>query len=431
MKALDRPSFTIKDEKSFVNLFKFFQKAKQKRNFDYYAPIFLKVWKHAHSQVQFLIQLFKIGQIDYINWSENFPKKRTANLEFNQNYKYNQLNPPVIQLWACLDLLELLIELSDSEFYVEIRQLFEYPIQKCPDILIVGLTQIQPSNGGAMLDEIFSQLFPNYLTNHANSIQILEQIWKTNSELLISAICELYKRENKKENTSLNLSRVLDITQSIQDSLLPLANWNDYQFSVSLGILAGKREFLHFEQWIHQRIQTIGNPFISALIQYVDDYVIEPIKEAGQKPLPNAQGQISYDNILEKAQLSLELITLICENLLSIKAEQLSLKNQEAFYNMYTSLTQYFPQIGAQSASNPDVDASANNIFTRYYNEQLSIQDMVKSMKKFQSSKQQFEKEVYACIITSLINEFNFHDQYPLKDIGLTGTLIGTFISEQ
>eukprot|EP00825_Cyclidium_porcatum_P009846 TRINITY_DN15034_c0_g1_i6.p1 TRINITY_DN15034_c0_g1~~TRINITY_DN15034_c0_g1_i6.p1 ORF type:complete len:335 (+),score=57.81 TRINITY_DN15034_c0_g1_i6:126-1130(+) len=125
MKALDKPNFNIKDEKSFINLFKFFQKMKQKRSFEYYQPLFLKPWKNAHSQIQFLFHLFKIGQIDYLCWNDCFPTKKIVNLEFNQNYKYNQLSPPVIQLWACLDLLELLINLSDCEYYVEIRQLFE------------------------------------------------------------------------------------------------------------------------------------------------------------------------------------------------------------------------------------------------------------------------------------------------------------------
>lgn len=110
-----------------------------------------------------------------------------------------------------------------------------------------------------------------------NSTQILEWIWANNEELLISTICELYKRENKKENNSLNLSRVLDITQYIKDSLIALTNWNDYHFSVSLGILAGKREFLHFDQWIAERIRTVGNPFISALLSYVEEQVIAPI----------------------------------------------------------------------------------------------------------------------------------------------------------
>lgn len=88
---------------------------------------------------------------------------------------------------------------------------------------------------------------------------------------MISAICELYKRENKKENTSLNLSRVLDISQQIKDSLKALTAWTDYSFSVSLGILAGKREFLNYEQWINERIKHSGNPFVSAVLDYLQE----------------------------------------------------------------------------------------------------------------------------------------------------------------
>lgn len=63
---------------------------------------------------------------------------------------------------------------------------------------------------------------------------MLESIWKNNEDLLISAICELYNRENRRENSSLNLSRVLDITQSIPELLIKLVNWNDFNFSVIL-----------------------------------------------------------------------------------------------------------------------------------------------------------------------------------------------------
>lgn len=48
---------------------------------------------------------------------------------------------------------------------------------------------------------------------------------------------------------------MLDITQEIKDSLLPIVNSKDNAFSVSLGILAGKRDFLHFDQWINERIK--------------------------------------------------------------------------------------------------------------------------------------------------------------------------------
>ena len=48
----------------------------------------------------------------------------------------------------------------------------------------------------------------------------------------------------------MNLSRVLDITQEIKDSFMTIVNCADYKFAVNLGILAGKRDFLHFDVWI-------------------------------------------------------------------------------------------------------------------------------------------------------------------------------------
>jgi len=83
----------------------------------------------------------------------------------------------------------------------------------------------------------------------------LEHLWKYNEELVISAVAEVFK----KENSSLNLSRVLDICQEIKNSLLPIVNSCDYDFSVGLGILADKRDFLHFDQWICERIKTGKN----------------------------------------------------------------------------------------------------------------------------------------------------------------------------
>jgi hypothetical protein len=66
-----------------------------------------------------------------------------------------------------------------------------------------------------------------------------------------------------------------------------------------LAILAGKREFLHFEPWITDRIKNAGNPFLRATLAYIEDHLLAPIRkliEAGQ--------HFSYEVVLEKAQLS-------------------------------------------------------------------------------------------------------------------------------
>ena len=77
----------------------------------------------------------------------------------------------------------------------------------------------------------------------------------------------------------MNLSRVLDITQEVRDSLLAIVYCQDYQFAVHLGILAGKRDFLHYDVWIQSRIKDVGTPFINALIKYFQELIIVPVSD--------------------------------------------------------------------------------------------------------------------------------------------------------
>lgn len=126
-----------------------------------------------------------------------------------------------------------------------------------------------------MLDELLSILLPLFLGNHANSSIVLQKLFELNKSLFIRGICELCKHDQK----LMNLSRVLDITQEVKDSLIPIVYCEDYNFAVNLGILAGKRDFLHYDVWIKSRIKDVGTPFINALIKYIQDHIITPVSE--------------------------------------------------------------------------------------------------------------------------------------------------------
>jgi hypothetical protein len=61
--------------------------------------------------------------------------------------------------------------------------------------------------------------------------------------------------------------------------LIAIVYCEDYEFAVSLGILAGKRDFLHYDVWIKNRLKDIGTPFIDALLKYLNEYIIGPLTE--------------------------------------------------------------------------------------------------------------------------------------------------------
>ena len=122
----------------------------------------------------------------------------------------------------------------------------------------------------------------------------------------------------------MNLSRVLDITQEIKESLLPIVNCEDYYFAVNLGILAGKRDFLHYDVWLKGRIEAVGTPFIKALLKYIKEHIITPIMEYMKKhmnPSQNAmdvsQEQIEThkQQVLERSHLSREKLCITIEHL--------------------------------------------------------------------------------------------------------------------
>lgn len=140
---------------------------------------------------------------------------------------------------------------------------------------MLNLSKCTFTNGNILIDELFSILLPPFLTNHANSIPVLKKLWEYNQALMIRAMCELCRHEQR----IMNLSRVLDITQEIKDSLIKIVYCQDYDFAVNLGILAGKRDFLHYDVWLKERIKGVGSPFIKALIRYINEQVIIPCRE--------------------------------------------------------------------------------------------------------------------------------------------------------
>lgn len=48
---------------------------------------------------------------------------------------------------------------------------------------------------------------------------------------------------------------------------------------MALGIIAGKRDFLNYDAWLRERIQTVGNQFLRSLVRYFFDNVFKPIQE--------------------------------------------------------------------------------------------------------------------------------------------------------
>jgi hypothetical protein len=147
------------------------------------------------------------------------------------------------RIWKCIDLVQTLLNLSESPYYYRIRRMFDPVIKNIPEYLLLTLTKTKAKSGKFLYEDLCSVLLPQFLMGHTNSIPILGEIWNTDKNLIISYMADLYRKNPKK----MTLSRVLDISQNIKNSIFEIITLtDDYNFALQLVMLGAKQDsFLH------------------------------------------------------------------------------------------------------------------------------------------------------------------------------------------
>ncbi|XP_048461853.1 CCR4-NOT transcription complex subunit 1 isoform X6 [Rhincodon typus] len=176
-----------------------------------------------------------------------------------------------IATWKSLDLIETLLRLSELGQYEQVKQLFNFPIKHCPDMLVLALLQINPT-WHTLRHELISTLMPIFLGNHPNSAIILHYAWHGQGQspsirqLIMHAMAEWYMRGEQYDQAK--LSRILDVAQDLK-ALSMLLNGTPFAFVIDLAALASRREYLKLDKWLTDKIREHGEPFIQACVTFL------------------------------------------------------------------------------------------------------------------------------------------------------------------
>ncbi|XP_065517048.1 CCR4-NOT transcription complex subunit 1-like isoform X2 [Lathamus discolor] len=176
-----------------------------------------------------------------------------------------------IATWKSLDLIESLLRLAEVGQYEQVKQLFNFPIKHCPDMLVLALLQINTS-WHTLRHELISTLMPIFLGNHPNSAIILHYAWHGQGQspsirqLIMHAMAEWYMRGEQYDQAK--LSRILDVAQDLK-ALSMLLNGTPFAFVIDLAALASRREYLKLDKWLTDKIREHGEPFIQACMTFL------------------------------------------------------------------------------------------------------------------------------------------------------------------
>lgn len=311
-------------------------------------------------------------------------------------------------------------------------------MENIPEIILIGLAICNKEEKDFLFDELINETLPLFFSEKSNqpSIQlplnqmhpihnplsVLDEVWNLNQDLVIKCMCSLY-------NTNpdlINLSRICDITQKLRDSLIPIVTCNDYDFAIKLALLAVKRDFLHINQWLSERISTVGEEFIECLLDYIRNNVIKQCNET----LTNEEKK----NILDKSQLTVEILAIIFENLTPVKIgknNNVSTRVEIAIGNVYRDLYDIFDELEAPNKDSEEIEEAANKIYNDLFENEVSVSEIIERMKNYRNSQDPKESEIYACMIHSIMDEYRFFHQYPEKELAITANLFGQLINQK
>lgn len=224
-----------------------------------------RIWRNPEPQLSLFHQILKNSDIVCLT-----------------DYKYRPVQVDILKAlpeddnrdianWKSLDLIETLLSLSELVQYSHVHDLFKFPVQHCPDLLMLGLLQVtRPMQ--MLRQELLTTLVFVFLGNHPNSAIVLQAAWNVQSHgnvirpLMMHAMADWYLRGGECEQA--RLSRILDVAQDLK-ALSMLLNGNSFPLVIDLACLASRREYLKLDKWLNDKIYEHKEPFIQACVNFL------------------------------------------------------------------------------------------------------------------------------------------------------------------
>ncbi|OJJ51485.1 hypothetical protein ASPZODRAFT_393809 [Penicilliopsis zonata CBS 506.65] len=75
------------------------------------------------------------------------------------------------------------------------------------------------------------------------------------------------------------------------------------------------------------------------------------------------------------------------------------------------------------------VDKQMQELFGKMYHEELSLREMLELMRRYKTSREPTEQDLFACMVHGLIDEYHCYNEYPLEALTKTAVMFGGIIN--
>jgi len=375
--------------------------------------------------------------------------------------------------FASMEILQRLLFLSDiPSLYRRVRDLFVRGLLSCPEVLLCSLVRLQlhvantpPQSGREALanaglqikTELMRELIPLFFrpnTHHRvqNAPAALRRLYAISPNTVTAACFEAWRstvgdNSQMRVATLIHIINIARLQKSPADAVASLLNGNkDPEFSVAIAFVMADNEFLQLKPWLNEKIsqRNMASLFAAAIVSYIAK-THSAASLRGNEPTP----LVSLENIATTLQIlqGLDAATLsqpfpngdgsqiqgttLGDNVKAVLEACITthpnLRGTFTASNRGGKAADPAPSTGASD----DVEEMATAYFQKIYTSEQSIGEVVEMLKRFKTSGNSKENEIFACMVHNLFDEYRFFSKYPERELRITGILFGTLIEEQ
>jgi CCR4-NOT transcription complex subunit 1 len=466
----DFPGFNMKDAEQFHTLIELYR-AGSKR----VPPLaaFTSQWRNAAGQVSVIESITTVSANVY-----GCPLNDEEMADANTAPPGTTLDP---QCFASMEILQRLLFISDvPSLYRRVRDLFVKGLLSCPEVLLCSLVRLQLhvantaaqggrenlANAGMQIKtELMRELIPLFFRPNAhhrvqNAPGAIRRLYAISPNTVTAACFEAW-RSTVADSPQLRLATLMHIINiarllpSPADAVASLLNGSkDPEFSIAIAFVMSDNEYLQLKPWLVEKLSqkaSVG-AFAAAIVSYLAKTYTAAAPRGG-----GADGKGAPLVSVENIAISLQILQALDANTLSQPFS--SDGNQagttlgdnlkavvEACLNVFPSLRGSVPvqnvatsgsggsgsrQPSPSPGASDDVEEMATAYFQKIYTSEQSIGEVVEMLKRFKTSGNAKENEIFACMVHNLFDEYRFFSKYPEKELRITGILFGTLIQEQ
>ncbi|KAF9889119.1 hypothetical protein FE257_007608 [Aspergillus nanangensis] len=221
-------------------------------------------------------------------------------------------------------------------------------------------------------------------------------------------------------------------TEPIYDQAVEY-NWLDYLLGYTNGLAMDLACYAHrkgpfdLEQWVRNAAQQ-GPMDMGSLLSRFLRIKAEDELHVQRREQPNPQ-MVSLSVKTVYTLLSvLEEYVGDRENLTPV--QRICIQTYPRLINYGEGFDDIIDANGEHGNSLPEaVDKQMQELFGKMYHEELSLREILELMRRYKSSREPAEQDLFACMVHGLIDEYHCYHEYPLEALTKTAVMFGGIIN--